>query len=138
MTIAATVISTEITHTKRLEKTVCTLEEHYKILVEAMQDSIYAVDPKCRYRFMNSHHQKRLGINGDYIGTHYGDYHDQKATERFTSYIRQVIETKKPVCERYNEDARFFVRTYSPVLDPETGNVQEIVIISIEPHDRIE
>lgn len=138
MTIAATVISTEITHTKRLEKTVCTLEEYYKILVEAMQDSIYAVDPECRYRFMNSHHQKRLGIDGTYISTYYGDYHDPEATERFTSHIKRVIETKKPVCERYNEDTRFFVRTYSPVLDPETGNVQEIVVISIEPHDRIE
>lgn len=136
LTIAATVISTEITHTRTLEKTVCSLEEHYKILVEAMQDSIYAVDPECRYRFMNTHHQKRLGIPGDYIGTSYGDYHDAAATDRFVSHIQKVIDTKKPVCERYTEDARIFIRTYSPVMDPESQKVEEIVIISIEPQER--
>lgn len=138
LTIAATVISTEITHTRTLEKTVSTLEEHYKILVEAMQDSVYSVDPECRYKFMNSHHQKRLGITGEYIGTYYGDYHDKAATDRFESHIQKVISTKQSVCERYTEDTRIFIRTYSPVLDPETQMVQEIVVISIEPAGRFE
>jgi len=138
LTIAATVISTEITHIKKLEKTVSSLEEHYKIVVEAMQDSIYSVDTQGTYRFMNSHHQKRLGITGEYIGTYYGDYHTAASTERFHAYIQKVVETKKTIYEYYNEESRFFVRTYSPVIDPDTGAVAEIVVISIEPNGRVE
>ncbi len=138
LTIAATVISTEITHTRTLEKTVSNLEEHYKILVEAMQDSIYAVDKECRYLFMNSHHQKRLGITGAYIGSWYGDYHDTAATERFSTHINTVLQTRKPICERYTDNARIFVRTFSPVIDREQNEIKEIVVISIEPQDRIE
>jgi len=135
LTIAATVISTEITHTRTLEKTVNTLEEYYRILVESMQDSMYAVDKECRYRFMNSHHQKRLGITGDYIGSWYGDHHDEKATSRFISHIQDVLKNKKPICERYSENNRTFVRTYSPVMDKEHKEIEEIVVISIEPKE---
>ena len=138
VTLAATVISSEITHTRHLEKAVSHLTEHYQILVEAMQDSVYAVDRTCRYLFMNSHHQKRLGIPGDYVGTRYGDYHDEKTTERFSSHVNTVITTKKPLCEKYEENSRIFIRTYSPHIDRETGEVKEIVVLSIEPLDRVE
>jgi len=137
-TIAATVTSTEITHTRTLEKTMNTLEEHYRILVEAMQDSIYTVDRECRYRFMNSHHQKRLGISTEYRGLCYGEFHDAVATEHFTANIQTVLDTKKPLCERYSENSRVFVRTYSPVISKENDEIDEIVVLSIEPQDRIE
>ena len=136
MTIAATVISTEITETRTLEKIVHSLEEHYKILVEAMHDSIYTVDKDCRYRFMNSHHQERLGIAGDYIGTWYGSFHDSDATDRFSKHIQTVVETKQSLCERYYEESRVFIRTYSPIINEISHEVEEIVIISIEPQDR--
>ena len=136
LTIAVTVISTEITHTRSLEKTVHSLEEYYKILVEAMHDSIYAVDRNGNYRFMNSHHQKRLGIVGDYACTSYGDYHSEEATKRFLSHIQIVINTGQPYYDRYSENNRVFVRTYSPVLNKSGTDVEEIVVISIEPQDR--
>ncbi|WP_373838289.1 response regulator [Methanospirillum sp.] len=137
LTIAATVISTEVTRTKILEERINTLEERYKTILEAMQDSVYVVDPQCRYKFVNSHHQKRLGISGDYIGKRYGDYHDDSSTERFSSYVQKVVETKKPVCEQYNNDSRKIIRTYSPVIDQKLQTVKEIVIISIESQDKI-
>lgn len=136
-TIAVTVISTEITYTKVLEKNLCSLEAKYQAVVEAMQDSIYAVDCDCRYTFMNSHHQKRLGIETKYLGTRYDDYHDPDTASRFRACINKVIELKKPVCERYLNIGKTFVRTFSPVLDPETKTVKEVVVISIDPHDRI-
>lgn len=136
LTIAATVISTEITHTRILESTVDSLEKYYQIVVEAMQDSIYTVDKECRYRFMNSHHRKRLGITGQYLGKGYGDFHNPEETERFASHIWQVIATGETVSEEYSRDSRTFVRTYSPVRDKDTSQVKEIVIVSIDPHDR--
>ena len=138
LTIAATVISTEVTRTKILEDRVSNLEERYKTILEAMQDSVYVVDPQSRYKYMNSHHQKRLGITGDYIGTEYGEYHDPATTSRFLTHVQKVVETKKPICERYETKTGKIIRTYSPVIDPVNQTVGEIVVISIEPDHRID
>lgn len=134
LSIAVTVISTEITKTKHLEKALADLEAHYQILIESTHDSIYTVDEKCRYLFMNSHHKKRLNIADDqYKGRSYQDYHSPEASDRFAHSINRVIKTEKPCKDKYSYNGRFFVRTFSPVRDQSSGKIQSVVVISIEP-----
>ena len=134
MTIAVTVISTEITRTRQLEKALATIEAQYQTLVESTRDSIYTVDKDCRYLYMNSHHKQRLGIQGDrYKGKAYHDYHPPDASERFRGNINKVLQTKQSYKERYSESDRSFIRTFSPVLDERGNDVTAVVIISIEP-----
>ena len=133
LTIAVTVISTEITRTKRLEKALANLEAQYQTLIESTRDSIYTVDKDCRYLFMNSHHKERLKIIDDrYKGRFYHEYHTGEASERFTRLVCQVFETQKPCKDQYTKDNRFFIRTFSPVRDG-SGEITSVVVISIEP-----
>jgi PAS domain S-box-containing protein len=137
MTIAVTVVSTEITRTKWLEKTLSSLEAQYRTLVESTRDSIYTVDRECRYLFMNSHHKNRLGINDDqYKGKPYKHYHSEEESERFIQSVKRVFETKKSCKDRYSIKDRSFVRTFSPVRDEASGEVLLVVVLSIEPGER--
>lgn len=136
LTIAVTVISTEITRIKRLEHALSTLETQYQILVESTRDSIYTVDRECRYLFMNSHHKKRLGIlNEEYKGRPYQEFHTKEASVRFMQGIHQVIETKESYKERYQMNEHWFARTFSPVIDDISGEITAVVVVSIEPGD---
>lgn len=137
MTIAVTVVSTEITKTKRLEKALSSLEAHYQVLIESTHDSIYTVDRECRYLYMNSHHKERLGICDDlYKGRSYQEYHTDEASARFEEAVRRVFERKKACRDRYCIDDRQFVRTFSPVREETTGEIMSVVVISIEPGER--
>lgn len=137
LTIAVTVVSTEITKTKQLEQALSRLEAHYRILVESTQDSIYTVDRECRYLYMNSHHKKRLGIQSDdYQGRSYQEYHTREASDRFNQSVMQVFETKESLKERYRTDDRCFVRTFSPVIDEMNGEIMAVVIVSIDSNGR--
>ncbi|MDD1727646.1 MAG: response regulator [Methanospirillum sp.] len=133
LTIAVTVVSTEITRTRQLEQAFSALEAQYRILVESTQDSIYSVDRGCRYLYMNSHHKARLGILDDrYQDKCYQDYHSPEASERFTHAVKQVFDEIKPVREQYYNDDRCFVRTFSPVIDTKSGEITSVVVVSIE------
>jgi PAS domain S-box-containing protein len=137
MTIAVTVVSTEITKTKRLERALANLEAQYRVLVESTHDSIYTVDRECRYLYMNSHHKERLGICDDkYQGRLYHEYHNNEATGRFVTAVKSVFETQKPCKDRYIQGNRQFVRTFSPVRDESSGEITAVVVISIDPADR--
>lgn len=137
MTIAVTVVSTEITHTKKLERALATLEAQYRTLVESTHDSIYMVDRNCQYLYMNSHHKERLGIEGEmYKGQAYHAYHSHEVSERFCQIVAKVFKTGTPYRERYTSDERQFVRTFSPVTDEMNGDITSVVIISIEPGNR--
>jgi|GEM_PF-5953343 len=84
-------------------------EESYRILVETTQDSIYTVDKEAKYLFMNEHHKKRLRIAGeDYRERKYGDFHAADDTNRFSEYIQEVADTKKPVKTGIPGTARHF------------------------------
>jgi len=138
MTIAVTVVSTEITKTKKLEKALSNLEAQYRILVESTRDSIYTVDKECRYLYMNSHHKERLGICDDqYQGRPYQEYHSKEASGRFILSVKRVFEREKPCKDRYSIGDRSFVRTFSPVRDEASGEIISVVVISIEPGERI-
>ena len=68
-------------------------EINHRTIVEAIDDSIYLVDKNCRYLFMNTYHQHRLGItDGNYEGRDYADFHTPAETERFARSVKESIE----------------------------------------------
>jgi len=136
-TIAVTVVSTEITKTKKLEHAYNQMEAFFQTLIESTEDSIYMVDPECRYLFMNSHHQRRLGIlDNSYKGRSYANYHGELESEHFYSHIDTIIKTGKPDKNMNRHDGHCFIRTFSPVRDEKTDAIIAVVVISIDSQER--
>jgi PAS domain S-box-containing protein len=130
---AVTVISAETTGRKQVEEALKVIDENYRIVVEATQDSIYTVDPAGRYQFMNTHHKKRLGITGnDYMMRQYGDFHTPDENKIFASFVRQVVETKSPHEDTYIRDGRTFLRRMYPIFGSSENVVTAISVISLE------
>ncbi len=131
--IAATVVSTEITQMKQLERAYDTMEAFFETLVDSTEDSIYLVDKDCNYLFMNTHHQRRLGISDDsYKGRSYRDYHDEADSSQFSSQIALVLQQKESVRNLNKYNGHCFVRTFSPVYDKKSRDIIGIVVISID------
>nr|WP_320160855.1 response regulator [uncultured Methanoregula sp.] len=130
---AVTVISAETTGRKQVEEALRVIDENYRIVVEATQDSIYTVDPSGKYLFMNTHHKKRLGIDGnEYAMRSYGDFHTSDETRIFTLSVQQVVETKKPHEDSYVRDGRTFLRRMYPVFGSSEDAVSAVSVISID------
>lgn len=132
-TIAVTVVSTEITKIKQLEHAYNQIEAFFQTLVESTEDSIYMVDPGCRYLFMNTHHQRRLGILNDSYRSHsYADYHGEEESLQFCNQVTSIITSGKPVKNINKRDGRCFIRTFSPVRDEKSDTIIAVVVISID------
>src|SRR5512135_1162047 len=65
-------LRSDIEELKRSEEALQMSEARYRSLVESTNDSIYLVNRKCRYLFMNVKHRTRLGFFGEeYMGKTY-------------------------------------------------------------------
>ncbi len=130
---AVTVISAEATGRKKIEEALRFADENYSILVEATQDSIYTVDPEGRYLFMNTHHKRRIAVNGDaYKMRHYSEFHTPEETRIFTDHLRQVIETREAFEDTYTRNGKSFLRKLYPIFDQEGEAVTAVAVISID------
>ncbi len=104
-------------------------EERYRSLVESTDDSIYMVDRDLKYLFMNPRHMAMLGIKS-YRGLGYGDCHRAEEVNNFLLGINRVFTTGTPEHEDYENNGKWFMRTLSPVKDPETGIVTAVTVVS--------
>jgi PAS domain S-box-containing protein len=105
-------------------------EERYRSLVEGTDDSIYVVNRKCEYVFMNAKHRSRLGFHGDeYVGKGYGEFHSEGETKIFCEEVDRVYETGKSLRHehRSKRDGRYFLRTLSPIR----GRRRQVLGVSI-------
>lgn len=96
-------------------------DETYRMLVESTDDSIYLVDRKYRYLFMNNKHQSRLGLPSEQVmGQSYGKFHSSEETRYFIEKVNEVLLTGKSVqhVHRSLRDGSYFLRTLSPVMGP--------------------
>ena len=122
---------------KRVEDALIRSEINHRTIVEAIDDSIYLVDKNCRYLFMNTYHQHRLGItDGMYEGRDYADFHTPAETERFARLVKSSIESGRSVQDEYKQDGRWFVRRMSPVRNDALERVFAVTIISTEATGR--
>ncbi len=116
---------------KKAEEAVKKSEEKYRSLVESNEDSIYMVDRNCNYLFVNPKHLGRLGI-GDYRGRNYQDCHWATETDRFRQSITHIFETGKSEQHEHEFRGKWFLRTLSPVKDPETRRVTAVTVVSTD------
>jgi PAS domain S-box-containing protein len=131
-------VSRDITKRKAVEETLMKSEEEYRSLVESTEDSIYLVDRDCRYIFMNEKHLSRLGMPKDQIiGKTYGELHSEEEKKKFAEIVERVFENNKSVQHehRSRRDNRYFLRTLSPVKDPE-GRTMAVTVISKDVTER--
>jgi len=114
------------------QKTLRKSEERYRSLVESTEDSIYLVDCQYCYLFMNQNHLARLGHSAEeFIGHSYSNFHSEEDTREFTAAVDQVIATGKSIQQehRHGEDDHYFLRTLSPVKEPDS-TVSAVTVIS--------
>lgn len=107
-------------------------------IVESADDSIYIVDTRCQYQFMNPEHLFRLGITADtYLGRPYRDFHSEEESKEFGSRVTAVLATGRPLTYEHQSrrDHKYFVRTLSPLRGPE-GAVTAIAVVSKNITDR--
>ncbi|MEN6611674.1 MAG: response regulator [Methanoregulaceae archaeon] len=131
--IAVTVVSTEVTERKKMEEDLRLSEENYRIVVESTQDSIYTVDPKGNYVFMNDHHKKRLGIFDEkYRSRNYSEYHSPEDSRHFSDLVEQVTRSRTSLEDRYCSHGKSYLRRLHPIFSKPENCVNAIAVISIE------
>lgn len=118
---------------KRTEETLQGSEAKYRSLVETTDDSIYLVNRKCEYLFMNAKHQSRISFPFDkeYVGRAYSDFHSPEETKVFSEKVNEVFDTGEPLQHehRSQRDGHYFLRTLSPVEGP-NGELVAVSIVS--------
>ncbi len=118
---------------QRSEEALQGSEERYRSLVETTDDSVYLVNRKCEYVFMNTKHRSRLLFlfDAEYAGKSYGDFHSPEETRVFSEKVETVFATGKALQHehRSQRDGRYFLRTLSPVKGP-NGEVVAVSVVS--------
>lgn len=104
-------------------------------LVEATQDSIYVVDHRCRYLYVNPQHVLRLDVPAAGLhGRTYADFHSAEESKKFALDVAKVFETGESFQREHHSDrdGREFLRTFSPVMRMQAGKnkVAAVAVIS--------
>lgn len=121
---------TYIAELRRSEEELQLSEARYRSVVESTDDSIYLVNRKCEYLFMNAKHWSRLGFVGEeYMGKAYGEFHSPEETRVFREDVERVFETGEALQHehRSQRDGNYFLRTLSPIRGPH----KEILGVSV-------
>jgi diguanylate cyclase (GGDEF)-like protein/PAS domain S-box-containing protein len=128
----------DITERKRAEKALQASEERYRSLVEFTEDPVCLIDREKRYLFINEKYLSRLGLPRDHvIGRQYGEFHCREDNQEFSGYIEQVLATGRFVQyeHRSRSDGRYFLRTLSPVQEPD-GRIEMVTVIAKDITER--
>jgi diguanylate cyclase (GGDEF)-like protein/PAS domain S-box-containing protein len=118
-----------------LHRTVMELREsveRYSALIESTEDSIYLVDPQCRYLFMNKKHLSRMALRAEEVlGKTYGDFHSTDETSEFVRQVQSVLQSGGSVQHEHKSmrDGGYFLRTLSPVMDS-SNSMKAVTVIS--------
>lgn len=130
---SAMLINTDITENKQTPLALLASEERYRSVVESSDDSVFLVDKNTRFLFANKKYLSRLGMSlGDILGHEYGDFHSSEATDEFVKMINLVFKKEKSVIYEHQSqrDLNYFLRTLSPVIDPNSNEIKAITVIS--------
>ncbi|MHB8108867.1 MAG: diguanylate cyclase domain-containing protein [Syntrophorhabdaceae bacterium] len=108
-------------------------EEKYRSLIESTDDSVYMIDRDGTYIFVNKQVLARLCVaEANIIGKRYGDFHNVKDSLDFDGYIEKVFESGGSVQYEHKTASgdRCMLRTLSPIIEPATGQVKFVAVVS--------
>jgi diguanylate cyclase (GGDEF)-like protein/PAS domain S-box-containing protein len=121
-----------IANMKQAEEELRDRVEKYAALIESTDDSIYLLDQKSRYLFMNRKHLQRMGLRAEEVlGKAYGDFHSPEETIEFNLQVEKVLQTGESAHHEHKSarDGGYFLRTLSPVMDS-SGTIKTVTVIS--------
>jgi diguanylate cyclase (GGDEF)-like protein/PAS domain S-box-containing protein len=110
------------------------LQNVYRSLVEAADDSIYLVDRRCRYLYVNPKHCSRMNLRlPELVGRSYQNFHSPRETSIFTANVEEVFQKGSSIqCEHCSErDGLEYLRTFSPVWSGRgKKDIQSVCVVS--------
>jgi len=121
----------DVTENKKAERIIHESEEKYRSLASTV-DLMYLVDKDCRYLFMNEGHLLRFGIPlSEMEGRSYKEFHSKEDAKKFEEIVNRIFATGQSVQNEYRSgrDGRYFLRTLSPVKDPD-GLTTAVTVVS--------
>jgi len=121
----------DVTTRRSAEQELQESEERYRSLVDSTDDSIYLVDIDCRFLFVNKRHLSRLGLRKEECsGKPYSDFHSAEDSKMFANKIGRVFKNGKSIQYEHwsDREGQFFLRTLSPVKDPQGGTMAVTVV----------
>ncbi len=121
----------EIREHEKVEERLKNSEEKYRSFLESTDDSIYMVDRECNFLYVNSKHLSRLGL-ANYHGHGYRDCHQAKDFEFFRQSVQRVYETGKSEQHKHEFMGKWFMRSLSPIMDPETKMIAAVTVHSTD------
>lgn len=120
-------------HEVELERERKQSEEKYQSLAESSDDPIYILDKNLNFLYANKKLQERYKKPLDeIIGQNYSKFHSPEGVKEFSKRVKEAFRTSKPVYYEHKSkrNGGFFYRTISPIIDPTTGEVEAVTVIS--------
>ncbi len=116
------------------------LEAEFSSLVEGAEDPIFTLDEDCRIIFAN---QAELDIHGldldEMVGRNFHELHDEEDAESLEKAVEKALSTGEAYREEVENGTHgAYIRTVSPIQNPETGEVDKVSVISKDISERKE
>lgn len=128
----------QVVKQKLNEEAIHYADTNFRTIVEATEDSIYMIDRHYRYLFINTPHQKRLGIFGENYETKmYKDLHPEEDTKHFINSMNQVLTHNSFYYEEYEKEGRYYSRKFIPVKYQTSAQTLAVTVVSIDITDRV-
>jgi diguanylate cyclase (GGDEF)-like protein/PAS domain S-box-containing protein len=129
-------VSRDISDRRRAEEEHKESEESLRAFLDAVPHPAFLIDPEGKAIVTNSALVKSLDRDNDNLkGRNILDLSGPGIAERRKAYIKQIVETAKPVIFEDSRGGRDFINYMYPVLD-KSGEVSRIAVFALDITER--